>query len=327
MNFVSEKLLKVLIGTSNQRLIVPFYHMVTDVVDTYAKHLYIPRKVADFKQDLEVFLNYYKPIKLKEFTSLCTSKKENKQNYFHLTFDDGLSNFYKVVAPILLHKNIPATVFINTDFVDNKSLFYRYKASLLYQTYEISSLEEKRKFYDFFEQKVRIKERLLAVNYNHREQLDRLAKAINFDFNEFLREEKPYLTSTQIQELIDMGFTIGAHSKTHPLYTDITFEEQIIQTKESIDWLVEKFNLNYRVFSFPFTDLNVLKEFFIKSKEEDILDFSFGTSGIKNDNFETNFQRLFFEINNQNADNYLLKEYIKYFLKTPFKKHIMPRKE
>ena len=40
---------------------------------------------------------------------------------------------------------------------------------------------------------------------------------------------------------------------------------------------------------------------------------------------DTNFQRLFFEIGNENAENYLLKEYFKYFLKIPFQKNTMPR--
>ena len=137
--------------------------------------------------------------------------------------------------------------------------------------------------------------------------------------------EKPYLTTTQIQELIDMGFTIGAHSKSHPLYADISFQEQIDQTKECADWLEKRFNLDYCVFSFPFTDLNVSKEFFLKLARERVLDVSFGSAGIKNDAFKTNFHRLFFEIGDENAKSYLIKEYVKYFLKAPFNKNTMPR--
>lgn len=325
MNSFFEILLKGLIRASNQRLIVPFYHMVTNNENTFAKYLYEPRKISDFKKDLEVLTKYYKPLSLQEFVSISKAKKKIKENYFHLTFDDGLSNFHKVVAPILLEKNISATVFINTDFVDNKALFYRYKASLLCQNYEKSSLKEKRTFHDFFEQKKSIKQKLLSINYNNRNILDNLAKAVNYDFKEFLEEKKPYLTIGQIQELLDMGFTIGGHSKNHPLYADIDFEEQIRQTKESIDWLVRKFNLNYKAFAFPHTDLDVSKEFFIKLANEKRIDVSFGTSGIKNDNFETNFQRIFFEIGSHNVNQYLITEYIKFFLKIPLLKNTMPR--
>ena len=325
MNSSTKFFLRELIRISNQRLIVPFYHMVSDTENTYADHLYTPRKITDFKQDLDVLSSHYKPVTLKEFSALSVSNKQLKQNYYHLTFDDGLSNFYKVVAPILLERKVPATVFINTDFVDNKALFYRYKASLLYQVYEKSSLKNKQLFYEFFEQKEGVKQQLFAINFNDKSKLDDLADAVGYDFEAFLREEQPYLTTHQINELIDMGFTIGGHSKNHPLYADIHLDEQIKQTIESVGWLVENFNLDYKVFSFPFTDLNVSKDFFETLGYKNKIDLSFGTSGIKKDAIQTNFQRIFFEIENQKADTYLLKEYLKFFLKIPFNKNIMPR--
>lgn len=325
MSFISENILRNLISGSNQRVLLPFYHKVIDDENSFAKHLYIPRKIIDFKNDLDVLCKYYKSITLQEFISI-SKKRTQKESYFHLTFDDGLSNFYKVVAPILLEKKVAATVFVNTNFVDNKSLFYRYKTSLLYEVYQNSSLKEKNYFYDFFNEKGTVRERLFAVNYNNKYVLDELASAINYSFEEFLETEKPYLSSTQIQELIDMGFTIGAHSKNHPLYSIISFEEQIKQTVESLDWLVKKFNLDYKAFSFPHTDLDVSKDFFIKLAKEKKMDVSFGTSGIKKDNFETNFQRVVFEIDNPNIENYLIKEYLKYFLKIPLSKNVMPRK-
>ena len=318
-------ILKKLIAVSNQRVIVPFYHKVSDEKPTFEKSLYPSRKIAEFKNDIDVLGNYFNPISMKEFIEISKSKDELNQNYFHLTFDDGLSNFYKIVAPILKERNIPATVFINSDFVDNKALFFRYKASLLFQVYEKSSVKGKKVFYDFFEGKEAIEEILFAINYNNKHILDELANAVNYSFEEYLETEKPYLSSIQINELIDMGFTIGAHSKSHALYADISFKEQVNQTKESMDWLVREFNLEDRFFSFPFTDLNVSKEFFTKLSEEKIIDISFGTSGIKKDDIETNFQIIPFEIGNRKAEDYLLKEYMKYFLKIPFKKNKIHR--
>ena len=318
-------ILKKLIAVSNQRVIVPFYHKVSDEKPTFEKSLYPSRKIAEFKNDIDVLGNYFNPISMKEFIEISKSKDELNQNYFHLTFDDGLSNFYKIVAPILKERNIPATVFINSDFVDNKALFFRYKASLLFQVYEKSSVKGKKVFHDFFEGKEAIEEILFAINYNNKHILDELANAVNYSFEEYLETEKPYLSSIQINELIDTGFTVGAHSKSHALYADISFKEQVNQTKESMDWLVQKFNLDDRFFSFPFTDLDVSKEFFTKLSEEKIIDISFGTSGIKKDDIETNFQRIPFEIGNRKAEDYLLKEYMKYFLKIPFKKNKIHR--
>lgn len=315
-------LLKNLIQASNQRLLLPFYHMVSNDENSFAKYLYPPRKIETFKQDLDFLLENYKPISLQELIKISKDNKLLTQNVFHLTFDDGLTNFYKVVAPILKARNIPATVFVNTNFVDNKELFYRYKASLLLQNFEASTLENQTVFKQFFNTD-NVKEKLLNINFQQKEQLDTLAKKVNVDFDEYLKTEQPYLFSNQIEELIEDGFTIGAHSKNHPLFSDICLKEQIAQTEESLAWLQKTFNINYRAFSFPFTDFGVSKDFFTSISPD--LGISFGTSGIKKDNIYNNFQRISFELADENIESFLVKSYTKYMAKIPFNKHIMPR--
>jgi hypothetical protein len=36
-----------------------------------------------------------------------------------------------MAMPILRRKGVPATVFVNSDFVDNQDLFFRFKAALI----------------------------------------------------------------------------------------------------------------------------------------------------------------------------------------------------
>lgn len=320
---MKNSILKYLISVSNQRLLLPFYHMVSNDENTFANYLYPPRKIALFKNDLDVLLQHYEPISMEELIRLTVANKPLKRNVFHLTFDDGLANFYEVVAPILKEKNIPATVFINTNFVDNKALFYRYKASLLVQEFKKSSNEKKKIFQRFFNSEETVEKLLLAINYKNKELLDVLATKVHFSFSNYLTEKRPYLSTVQISELINNGFTIGAHSKNHPLFSEISLEEQLKETQESMQWLQEKFKINYCAFSFPFTDLGVSKHFF--KEIVPMLDISFGTSGIKNDAIATNFQRISFELGNENSTSFLVKSYIKYLLKIPFGKHIMPR--
>ncbi|PIZ06180.1 MAG: polysaccharide deacetylase, partial [Flavobacteriales bacterium CG_4_10_14_0_8_um_filter_32_5] len=117
-------------------------------------------------------------------------KKNNlplRKNCFHLTFDDGLSEFYHVVAPILLEKKIPATVFLNSNFIDNKALFFRYKASILAD--ELTA------------------DNVLDFSYHQENELDELAKIFDIRWEDYLTTHQPYLTSVQIQELINQGFT------------------------------------------------------------------------------------------------------------------------
>ncbi|MBL4592270.1 MAG: polysaccharide deacetylase family protein [Flavobacteriales bacterium] len=287
-----------LIKKTDHNLILPFYHIVSDDNPVHIKNLYQPRSIKRFKEDLAFLLENYKSISLKELISLNKEGKTIDENCFHLTFDDGLSEFYTVVAPILKEKNIHATVFLNSNFIDNKELFYRFKASILFE-----ELKD---------------EDVLAISYNNRNLLDDLALKNGIDFNEYLKEKSPYLTSVQIKELIAQGVTFGAHSKSHPLYKELSFEEQIIETKESIETVVDQFKLAYKVFSFPFTDDGVSKAFF--DAITNCTDITFGCAGLKEDNAPKHFQRIAMETN-KSGKEIIKAEYLYYLMKEKAGKH------
>ena len=259
-----------MIGLTGEKLILPFYHAVSDNPAAHLIHLYEARSVADFENDLDYLLQHFKPISLQELIVLKKNEEELKEPCFHVTFDDGLREVYDVVVPILIKRKIPATFFINTDFIDNKKLFYRFKASVLTEQIAANGM--------------------LDLNCNEENDIDGFAETIGYSFEDYLEKEKPYLTTSQIHELIKKGFTIGAHSKNHPKYKLITQNEQIEQTLGSLEVLKQQFHLDYSVFSFPFTDDGVGQHFFktIQSK----VDLTFGSAGIKKDTVEFNLQRI-----------------------------------
>lgn len=274
-------MLKRLIKISKQQLLLPFYHLVSDNEPEYVKGLYKSKTIQQFKNDLELFLKYYEPITLEDVILFNKGELKLLKPSFHLTFDDGLSNFYHVIAPILSKKNIPATVFVNTAFVDNKDLFYRYKEVL---------------------------------------------KDRNSTFNkpDFLKTEKPYLSVTQIKELQKQGFTFGAHSVNHPKYSTISLEKQLEQTIDSVEWVSKNLQEKHKVFSFPFYDIGVSKDFFktIKGK----INLSFGTSALNLDEISFNLQRIDMEKSGKNPLFFLVKKHFVFLIKKAMNKHIIYRK-
>ena len=321
-------MLQFLIHKTQKHQILPFYHYVANQVLAYIKHLYTPKTVNEFIRDLNTFLRYYESVNLTQTIQTNLHNTNNKKKSFHITFDDGLSNFYHVVAPILLKKNITATVFINTDFIDNKDLFYRYKASLLVEEYLNASNKKQKIITDFILHKtngntILPKEFLLNITYQNKELLNVLAEEINFSFSEFLTAEKPYLSTNQIKELQNQGFTIGAHSKDHPLYQDLSVEQQIQQTLESLHYLKKEFNIKHNTFAFPFYDTNISRDFFLGIEQE--ITLTFGTSNLKTDEIPFNLQRLDMEKNKGNAKLFLLKNYVKLLLQKQKNKHIIKR--
>ena len=292
-----------LIKLTHQKTIFPFYHIVADETPVHIRNLYQARTVEEFKADLDFLLKHYEPISLKELIADVCKNKSPQKNRFHLTFDDGLAEIYTMVAPILKERNIPATFFISTDFIDNKAMFYRFKASILAERFSAKGV--------------------LDVSFKEAYKIDDLAEVLEFNFNDYLIKEEPYLTTGQIQELIDQGFTIGAHSLNHPLYRSISLEEQVNQTLKSIDYLTNEFKLDYKVFSFPFTDDGVGSTFFSKIKKE--VDLTFGTAGLKADSIPFNIQRIPME-KPLSGENLIKGEYVYYLVKKIVRKNKIKRR-
>ncbi len=302
-NFLSNKLnINTLIKFSCINIIMPFYHTVSNTYLPHIKHLYNYRNTTDFKNELDFYLKHFTPISLSDLIN--KNYKQNK-NYFFLSFDDGLREVNDVIAPILIKKGIPATFFINTSFIDNKVLFYKFKASLILDAYL-----NKNKIKDNTINKLDI----FNNKYTNTE-LNKLAEMFNINFSEFLQKQKPYLTLEQINKLIKQGFDIGSHSVNHIEYNKLSIDNQKVETIESVKFLKENFNILNTAFSFPFTDYGINLEFF--NQINDYVDISFGTAGIKLDNAPNNYQRIPIEEFNLNAEKSVKAEYL-YFILSKF---------
>ena len=311
---------------SNQQLILPFYHAISDEEMPHIKHLYPVKGVKAFVKDLDFILKHYTPIDYTEFKTLSETQKKSHKPSFLLSFDDGLREFHDVIAPILLQKGIPAICFLNSNFIDNKDLFYRYKSSLL-----IDKLEKEphltSKIRTLLPHSEDIPKQILSINYQNQDLLNELAGFMEYDFNDFLANQSPYLTSEQINSLIKQGFHFGAHSLDHPEYQHIELEEQIRQTKESVQKICTDFSFDYKIFSFPFTDYNVSTKFFKQLKEHNIAEYTFGCAGQKKDSVPTNFQRIPFEMAHLSGKEILNAELLYYVLKMPFGKNRITRND
>src|SRR5690606_10275111 len=187
---------------------LPFYHVVSNDELPYILN-YNYFDVAQFEKQLDHYLKHFTPANLDDVLSgACTGRR-----MFHLSFDDGLRQCAEVIAPILLRKGIPATFFINTAFVDNRKLFYRYKASLIHSTMQVKSNPKAERFLESASLGGR---QILSVTASQENVLDEAAGMLEISFDEFLTQNEPYVTLVQLKKLASDGFTIGAHSHSHP---------------------------------------------------------------------------------------------------------------
>lgn len=308
--------LNTLAALTGHHFIIPFYHVVSDEDCPHIQHLYTFKTVKQFEQDLDYLASEYTPIGAADLDDVLAGKYKGKKIML-LTFDDGLRQMYEVVAPILLRKGIPAVFFLNNDFIDNKDLMFRYKASLGasidYDQYFLLSFH-----ISHIDSEAAVEDLLGPEREKEAKELQQITK-------EFLLDYKPYMTSDQVRSLIQQGFTIGAHSLSHPYYYKLTLEQQLSQTLDSIYGLQKDYGISQRLFAFPFTDHGVSKAFFDKIFADGKLDFSFGGAGIKNDIHPRQMQRIPMEGWAAGAEQTLKSEYLYYLLRMPLMKNTIKR--
>lgn len=315
--FISDKIpLKALKHLTSKSFILPFYHTVTDYPKPHLVEIGYFRTKKQFLEDVIFFKKNYDSVSIKKI-------ENQKKNSFHLTFDDGLSEVFTEILPILIQENIDATFFINTDFIDNKEMFYRHKISLILHQLKNSTVElEKISAFLEIENHQVVKE---VNSIQDEQQINQIAKVLHLNFKDYLNENQPYLTTKQLLEIKNKGFTIGNHSKNHPNFKDISFEEQKKQINEVNHFLKHELEMNDWYFSFPFGDENIKNELFDFMYNDVKIKYSFGVSGLKNDEHKKHLHRIPMEESDFSAEQIIKFEYFYYVLKSFVNKNKVKR--
>jgi len=302
---------------------LPVYHCVSDESLPHLKNIINYKNTKQFEEDLDYFLKHFQFVNWTEFKEYVSGNFKPNKKIALLTFDDGLREFYDIVVPILERKGVYAINFINPAFIDNKDLMFRCKASLI-----IDEIKKKKSInpevYTILSSKENLQQQVLQINYFQKNDLDTLAQLLDIDFTSFLRTQQPYLTSDQLYTLTQKGFGISSHSWDHPLYHELTIQQQLETTHKTFEYLKENSFL-YESFAFPFTDFGVKAEFFDSLFQNQEIFCTFGSAGVKLDSVEKNFHRLPLEIG-ETAEVTLKKEIAYFKLKKMINKNKISRK-
>lgn len=306
---------------------LPLYHSVSDKELPHLKHVIHYKNTRQFEEDLDYMAKNFQFVDWREFKEFTSGNFKPQKKIALLTFDDGFREFYDVAVPVLERKGIYACNFINPAFIDNKEMMFRCKASLLVDAAEkIKTIDPEIYFILSLKNAGRsiLQKKILSINYQEKDILDRLAEKFEIDFKAYSQEYKPYLTTVELKELTRKGFGISSHSWDHPKYGDLSLKEQMETTDKTFAYLKENGFL-YESFAFPFTDFEVKKDFFDELYKNEEIYYSFGCAGIKLDSIKRNFQRIPMEMGESGAQ--ILKKEMAYFrLKKLINKNMIIRK-
>ena len=303
--------------------LVPVYHAVSDEHLPHLKHIINYKNSKEFEADLDEMAKNFNFVDWETFKQKQTEKTNHGKKQALLTFDDGLLEFKEVVAPILLKKGIYAINFINPAFVGTADMMFRVKASLLIdhlhqQPKSFKLLQEN---YGFNDPKQAIAH-LQSIKYQQKDQLLDFSHQLEFDLEAY--QHKIYLDLEDLQQLKNQGFGLAAHSWDHPFFAQLDLAAQLKSAQSSLNYMAKHGFLD-DAFAFPFSDFGLKKEFFEQLfKQEKQLNFSFGTAGLKTDDFAQNLQRLPME-NGFSAKTELAFAQNYFQIKRCFNKNNLPR--
>lgn len=253
------KLNKQLLNYKGDSLRIVYYHMISELENQpfYFKNKSISPN--EFRNHIRFLKKHYNIISLDEAINHLKLNKDLTGKLV-ITFDDGFKENYTLIAPILEEEGVTATFFLITDCIDNKKLMWRnviltvlnkskkdkYNlANTLVEEFRLPKIKRKESFLDWSYRTWTMNEKDVVASFLWKE-------AEIGDIDSFLNKEKPYLDSNQIKTLLSQGFSIGSHSKSHPDFSKLSYDEFQCEIKESIKFLNENYKMKVNSFSYPF---------------------------------------------------------------------------
>jgi peptidoglycan/xylan/chitin deacetylase (PgdA/CDA1 family) len=265
------------------KIIPIYYHLVSNKRNPLVENLYSYKDIGNFRKDLDVLVKKYTILDYEDI-------KANKSGLV-LSFDDGFSECYNIIYPLLKEYSIPAFFFINNDFLDNKNMFYRAKISLLISKLAYLSPLIQRQIAYILECKVtKIKENLLAILEEDKHKLDNLMTTAELDIERYLEKETPYLSSEQVKEMINAGYYFGGHTHNHHRLKNLPNHEQEKRIVDSALDIQKRFNLPYSICSLPHNDQGISNKVFASVSSQ--IDYLFGGYGLNHQRQYNYLQRI-----------------------------------
>ena len=266
-------------------LVCPVYHTAWSRPPEFWNQRYAVKTMQQFEQDLDVLLRLADPVSLQQLVDWKQGRSPRPRGWF-LSFDDGYRQLATDIAPLLQRRGIPATFFVCTSLVDNRQIFFEDLAGWIAAGLQTVSPAESQAVLGLVAEKQLPLQQVLHARVPDWPLLYKLAEIVRFDATGWLAREQPYLTSAQIRELLAAGFTIGAHSVDHPLFSEISPEAGLQQVRTSTQWLGEQFGIRDLVFAFPYGEFQLSARFLRSLQSVPGLRLVFGTRGIVQDELE-----------------------------------------
>lgn len=258
------------------RIVILTYHRVVSDHMVREEHIQPGMYVRGqtFEAHIEYLRKRFEIISLDELLELWKTKQlKSHRSYCVITFDDGWKDNYQFAFPVLEKYQIPATIFLVTDFIGTARWFWpdhmmlllekarqcgtkaadrKAFSSVLEETIEVTLPEADRTFKriesgDSIDPDAIIEVYKKIEVERMPEIVDRLSRALHLD----LPTHPVLLNWDEVREMSEKGVTFGSHSSSHRIMTQIPLSEVKTELTDSRKMLLQQGINPVPVFCYP----------------------------------------------------------------------------
>lgn len=174
-----------------------------------------------FARQLAYFKKHYTVMPLDTALDLL-AKGALPERTLAITFDDGYANFYEHALPLLTQAQLPATMFLATDFVLRRTPLWVDR--LEYACGKRNGTYAERIAFD-----ARTRNAMKQITPAAREEdLQTIEGSVRSVFHDFESDRAVYapLTQEQIAASLAAGMSFGVHTRSHPILSMLSADNQ-----------------------------------------------------------------------------------------------------
>jgi len=249
-------------------LLILMYHRIrTDNflgINKYYDAANVLLKNDVFLKQIDFIARNYKVIRLSDVNYAMASRMNSRGNICALTFDDGFSEHYNLVFPLLKKYNITATFFVPTQHLVEKTprwldvMYYIFSHTKVGEVKLTTENKVIGKFNIKSNSEVKILKNILKkMNSEKRcvamkELADKLK--VNINNEKIIREF--YISENNIREMSKEGMEFGVHTVSHPLLTAISAKDARMEIGNSKRTILKLSKQKKISFAYPFGGLD-----------------------------------------------------------------------
>lgn len=213
----------------------------------------------NFIKQVEEIAKKYPVTTLTDIIGQSQSMQPKARTQVVLTFDDGYSDNYDIVLPILQKKGLPAAFFLISDYINGNFPLWDWQIfNILNDNTMVRSINiegrvirqgafESRTSYIF-----RILARMKPISFAMRHKIIFALKNESSNKVDSSCVRDRCMTWEEARKIFDADMEIGSHSLSHRSLTKIPLEDAVQELKKSKEIIEQNINRQCRYFSFPY---------------------------------------------------------------------------